>query len=271
MSTVFFASELEGVATYWRVFRRDGVTLGFTSHDRDLWFGGINHRAAPGMLPSAIRKTSDLSDDSAEMTGVLSHDTISDSDLRIGRFDYARIEVGAVDWSELNPMPLYFGSIGQVSTLDGHFSADLRSTKAELAKDIIPRTSPTCRAQFCGPGCGLSASLFTHLGSVTDVDRSLNAVTITIGPAEAFVGGRLRWLDGPAAGQRTLVMGIQNNNLILADTLPPAIAGGVTVELLEGCDHRLDTCGTRFANAINFQAEPFLPGNDLLVRGPTTP
>lgn len=269
MRQVFFASELEGVATYWRVFRRDGVTLGFTSHDRDLWFSGINHRAAPGMLPSAIRKTSDLSDDSAEMTGVLSHDTIRDSDLRIGRFDYARIEVGAVDWDILNPMPLYFGSIGLVSWVDGHFSAELQSSKTDLAKDIIPRTSPTCRAQFCGPGCGLSASRFTHLGSVTALDHNLNSVTIDLDPMDIFVGGQLRWLDGPAAGQRTAVIGNQNNQLILADTILDVISSDVAVELLEGCDHRLDTCGTRFANAINFQAEPFLPGNDLLVRGPT--
>jgi len=37
-------------------------------------------------------------------------------------------------------------------------------------------------------------------------------------------------------------------------------------QVLEGCDHTLQTCGTRFGNAINFQGEPFLPGNDLIVR-----
>ena len=35
---------------------------------------------------------------------------------------------------------------------------------------------------------------------------------------------------------------------------------------MEGCDHTLETCATRFANAVNFQGEPFLPGNDLLTR-----
>ena len=52
MSRVYFASELETAATWWRIHRRDGISLGFTTHDRDLWFGGILHRAAPGMLPS---------------------------------------------------------------------------------------------------------------------------------------------------------------------------------------------------------------------------
>ena len=30
MSRVWFAEALESVATYWRLDRRDGVTLGFT-------------------------------------------------------------------------------------------------------------------------------------------------------------------------------------------------------------------------------------------------
>ncbi|MFN7158060.1 MAG: phage BR0599 family protein, partial [Erythrobacter cryptus] len=41
---------------------------------------------------------------------------------------------------------------------------------------------------------------------------------------------------------------------------------GTRIELREGCDHTIATCAARFANAINFRGEPFLPGNDLLAR-----
>ena len=51
---VFFDRELDTVATYWRIYRRDGAALGFTSHNRDLTFSGLTHRAAPGMIPAAI-------------------------------------------------------------------------------------------------------------------------------------------------------------------------------------------------------------------------
>ena len=34
----------------------------------------------------------------------------------------------------------------------------------------------------------------------------------------------------------------------------------------EGCDRTLETCQARFGNAVNFQGEPFLPGNDQLAR-----
>ena len=44
----WFTTPLETVATWWRIECADGVTLGFTSHDRDLAFGGLTHRTAPG-------------------------------------------------------------------------------------------------------------------------------------------------------------------------------------------------------------------------------
>ena len=71
MSRVWFSQPLETAATFWRVIRRDGVTLGFTTHDRDLWFDGVLHRAAPGMVPSAIRRSTDFEPDSAEVQGAL--------------------------------------------------------------------------------------------------------------------------------------------------------------------------------------------------------
>src|SRR5438105_4990684 len=101
MSRVFLSQPLEGAATFWRLYRTDGVTLGFTSHDRDLRFSGVLHRAAPGMLPSAIRRTANLSADSADVKGALTHDSISEEDLALGRFDGARVEVGVVDWETL--------------------------------------------------------------------------------------------------------------------------------------------------------------------------
>ncbi|MEL7284253.1 MAG: phage BR0599 family protein, partial [Pseudomonadota bacterium] len=48
--------------------------------------------------------------------------------------------------------------------------------------------------------------------------------------------------------------------------LSPTTPVGIALELLEGCDHTLGTCASRFNNAVNFRGEPFLPGNDLLAR-----
>jgi hypothetical protein len=50
--------------------------------------------------------------------------------------------------------------------------------------------------------------------------------------------------------------------------LDPALTPGTRALLRQGCDHTLQTCHARFGNAINFQGEPFVPGNDLLARYP---
>ena len=52
-------------------------------------------------------------------------------------------------------------------------------------------------------------------------------------------------------------------------TLYSAGEPGTRVLLREGCDRTLATCAGRYGNAINFQGEPHLPGNDLITRYPS--
>jgi uncharacterized phage protein (TIGR02218 family) len=269
MSKVFFQRELEGVATYWRIQRQDGVTIGLTSHDGDLWFDGIRHRGSPGMLPSAIRRTADLTSDSAEVQGALTHDSIAAADLETGRFDNATVEIGLVDWETLDSAILYRGMIGSVAEEAGGYQADLQSVKAALETDPVPRTSPTCRAKFCGPGCTLNPVRYTHEAKVSAIDVKNNTLTFTGAPdAELFESGNLRWVDGPHAGQAMEIMSAEGEWLILDAALDPGLLIGTRALLREGCDHTLATCRDRFHNAVNFRGEPFLPGNDLLTRYP---
>ena len=197
---VFFDRELDTVATFWRIYRRDGAALAFTSHDRDLTFGGIRHLAAPGMIPAAIRLTSELANDSAEVQGALNHDSIREVDLAAGLFDDAAIDIGAVDWSSLAHHTLYTGQIGRIEDDRSQFSAELRSTKSLLEQDIVPRTSPTCRAEFCGRGCGLSAVRFTAVHALAAIDLEANRVRFARLDGEAHLEGRLRFMAGPQTG-----------------------------------------------------------------------
>jgi uncharacterized phage protein (TIGR02218 family) len=269
MRRVWFTQDLETVATFWRVERQDGITQGFTSHDADLWFEGLLHRAAPGIMPSAIRRSASLDPDSADVEGALSHGSITAADLAAGRFDGAQVRIGLVDWQTLESHVLYNGSIGTVSEEAGKFTAALVSRKAELQRDPVPRTSPTCRAVFCGPGCTLAATRFTHRAVVGSVNADANAVgVITSLDLALLAGGELRWLDGVNAGQRQVISGVADGQLILATPLEDASGTGLRVELRQGCDRTIGTCSTRFGNGINFQGEPYLPGNDLIARYP---
>ena len=265
----FLTANLDTVATYWRIFRTDGVALGFVTHNRDLWFGGLRHRAAPGMLPSALRLTDDLTDDGTDISGALSHDSITDADCAAGLFDSARVEIGVVDWQGLQTAALYAGTITSMTREGAGFSAQMQSAKAIFDLDPVPRSSPGCRARFCGPGCDLPPDAHTYRAVVERVDPATGRIRFVDLPDPArFVHGELRWIDGPQTGQVRAILAASNQGVSL-DRMPDhPPSAGTRAMLREGCDHTIATCAARFGNAANFRGEPFLPGNDLLMQYP---
>jgi uncharacterized phage protein (TIGR02218 family) len=265
VSRAFLDRELDTVATFWRIWRKDGVALGFTTHDRDLWFGGLLHRAAPGLTPSAIRRTAGFADEGADVEGALAHDCIAGADIAAGRYDGAMVAIGAVNWETLEAAILYRGTIENVGREGNAFTAELASAKAALAVDPVPRSSPACRARFCDAGCGLSPARFTRRVVFEGVTGSR---TVFAGIESAlYRGGELRWRDGSLAGLSAQVLAADETGLLL-DCPTGAIEPGTQAFLREGCDHTIATCAARFGNAANFQGEPFLPGTDLLAHYP---
>lgn len=260
---------LDTRAFIWRIERRDGVTLGFTSHDRNLSVDGLTLRAAPGIQPAALRLTTDVAGDDAQMEGALTHEAISAEDLAAGRFDGAAVTVGTIDWETGEAHRIFAGTIGETETVADGFSAQLHSAKIALAFDPVPRTSPGCRARFCGPGCNLSPARFTHDGKVVELDAAANRVRFAETLAADFVFGELRWLDGAAVGLRQAIIAEESGMLVLDGTIPTGVFVGTRVALREGCDKTIATCATRFGNSVNFRGEPFLPGNDLVARYPS--
>jgi uncharacterized phage protein (TIGR02218 family) len=88
---------LHTLALLWRIERRDGIAIGLTGHDRDLTIDGFLYRAAPGMTPSAIRRSDGLDPSTMDVTGALVSGAITQADLLAGRWDGARVTIAAVD------------------------------------------------------------------------------------------------------------------------------------------------------------------------------
>ena len=87
------------LAWCWRIERADGVVFGFTDHDRPLAFGGVTYEPESGFAASEIRSGTDLAVDAQEAEGVLTSDTITETDILDGRWDNAAVEVWRVNWS----------------------------------------------------------------------------------------------------------------------------------------------------------------------------
>lgn len=256
--------DLTPLAFLWRIERADGVAIGFTSHDRDLVRGGFVYRAAPGMVPSAIRTSDGFDADDVELAGALSSWAITEGDLRAGRWDGARLVVSAVDWddADADAIVLLRGSFGAVALKDGAFTVALRGPTSVFDARVGNETSPACRATLGDRRCRVDLRGRAHR-AVASVDGT--SVTLDASSADGiFAYGSLMWIDGPRAGIVERVLASTGTVVTLAE--PIALAGAHAVELREGCDRQLATCRDRFANVVNFQGEPHLPGNDLLTR-----
>jgi uncharacterized phage protein (TIGR02218 family) len=268
--TDFLDRDLATIALCWRLERRDGVTLGFTTHDRDLAIGGLLYRAVPGMLPSAISLSDGFDAESLDVQGALTSRAISAADLGAGRWDGAALSVFMVDWEAPGgeTFAVARGELGEVSTRGDAFEAELRGPAALLDAPVVEQTSPECRAALGDKRCRVDMAgriVLTRIAAVLEDD----VVEVEdAAPASAHAGGALRWIGGANSGIESLVRLSEDARLTLAEPPPFAPEIGDLVELRQGCDKMLATCSGRFGNALNFRGEPHLPGIDLLTRYP---
>ena len=263
----WFDAPLTSLAFCWRLARADGVTLGLTSHDQPLTLRGLIYAAAPGMVPSAIERRAGLGADSVDLSGALTSGLLSEADLAMGRWDGARLTLYAVNWCapDEDPMLLLSGQLGSVDLVDGQFTVELAGRAQPLNRPATFSTSPLCRAQFGGPQCGIDMAgrvRMAHVIALAGTRLTLDTALAT----DAYQLGRLRWAEGPQAGQSVCILTNEGTSVTLADAPRPVPACPLLVEMTQGCDRRFSTCQTRFANAENFRGEPHLPGTDVLMR-----
>lgn len=262
-----FTAALTTLAFLWRIERRDGIVIGLTSHDRDLLVEGLRYRATPGMTPSAIERDDGFDTDTVTLSGALSSDLISDTDLAAGRWDAARLRVSLIDWSDpaAEPLLLIRGELGLVQSGAAGFSAELRGPSSRLDSPAAEETSPSCRASLGDRRCGVAMAGRRRMARVT----AINGRALSLDSAHAdgiYAAGMLRWLDGANAGLDGRIAASAGTGIMLRDAPAFAPSVGERVLLIEGCDRRFSTCVERFGNALNFRGEPHLPGNDMLIR-----
>jgi len=265
------------LAWCWKIERSDGMVVGFTDHDQELSFGGITYEPDSGFAASEIRSGTDLAVDAQDAEGVLTSDTITETDILDGRWDNAAVEVWRVNWSAVSQQVLMRrGAIGQVRRGRLAFVAEVRSLAHVLNQTVGRTFQHACDAALGDARCGvdLDDPAFKATGSVTAVggDRSFTASGLGGFATGWFALGRLTWTSGPNAGRvaevasHDVVAGARRLTLLEAPVRP--IEVGDDFDVVAGCNKRLETCRDRFANVLNFRGFPHIPGQDTVVRYP---
>lgn len=267
------------LAHCWKLVRRDGVTQGFTDHDRDLVVDGVTFHAGTGFTASEATSRFDLSVDGAEISGALDDDNaLTEADLAAGRYDAAGVETWLVDWSEPALKILTArGTLGEVRRAGAAFTAELRGLADLLSQDSGRLYTAKCNADLGDARCKVDLANAALRGNGT-VAAVTGASTFTADGLDGyatmlFSAGRLVWSSGANAG---LAVEIKEHRVVsgqarlsLWQAMAERIAVGDSFTVSAGCDKRFATCRDRFGNGDNFRGFPQIPGNDFLVSSPT--
>ncbi|PWK62166.1 DUF2163 domain-containing protein [Roseicyclus mahoneyensis] len=267
-----------GVCRCWKLVRGDGVTFGFTDHDRVLAFDGVSFKPESGLSAAALMQTTGLSVDNTEAVGALSDAAITEEDIAAGRYDGAAIEAWLVQWGEPANRVLQFrGSLGELTRANGAFTAELRglAERMNTATGRVYQRSCSavlgdgaCRFDLETPGYGAEVTVVSVEGG-----RVFHLSGLDAFEPRWFERGRCVVLDGAAAGLVGAVKIDRPEGVLrrveLWDRLRAGIAAGDRIGLTAGCDKRMETCRLKFSNLLNFRGFPDIPGDDWMVAHPS--
>lgn len=265
------AAHLQGDATTichcWRVFRRDGVVLGFTDHDGDLLVDGTKFLASSGFSASEEEVQGGLSVSAGTVAGGFSSDVIAQADLAAGLYDGARVELLVVNWRAAEHfMRLSLREIGEVSRAGEQFTAEFRSLAHRLDQPQGRVYGRRCDASLGDGRCRVDLSAYRGTGTVVLArDRTRLTVAGLQGFASGFFGQGVLTTEG---GEELEIDGHVRNadgtaELTLWLPVERDVAAGEAFLVTAGCDKAFATCRQKFGNQLNFRGFPHVPGSDF--------
>jgi uncharacterized phage protein (TIGR02218 family) len=265
------AGEATTLARCWVLTRADGLTLGFTDHDRDLVVDGVSCRAATGLDAAEATAELGFSVGGGDVTGALSAAGLTEADLAAGRYDGASVTSWLVNWADPS-QALVTGraTIGEVRRTDTSFVAELRGPGHRYDEERGRLFTAQCSADFGDARCGVALTPYGGTVSGTDGRFSISCADLPAVPDGWFTAGRLALTTGANAGFSTEVklhrLTAAGAEFALWQGAPAPIHPGDLFTVTLGCDKSFDTCRARHGNAANFRGFPHMPGNDALIR-----
>lgn len=145
----------------WILRRTDGVTAGFTDHDRDLEVDGVMCRASSGWAAGAADSEVGLTPGTAAAAGILDDETIGEADIVGGRLDRAEVELWRLDWRrpELK-VRLWRARLAGVRREGEGFVADLEGPLAALERVAGRTYGRDCDAELGDERCRVDLDAF---------------------------------------------------------------------------------------------------------------
>jgi uncharacterized phage protein (TIGR02218 family) len=258
-----------------KITRADGTVIGLTSHDVDVTISAVSYAATPGLDVAALVSAAGFAVDNTEATMLEDGVIFTREDILAGRWDGAAFELFRFNWADttMGRDVVKVGTFGNIAPKRGAYTAELRGLRQKLQGSVINLTQPTCRNRLGDARCGVNIGTGgrTVTGSLTSVTSQQVVVDSTRAEAaDFFTAGVITFTSGDNTGLSFKVKthaGGGTLTLALPAVLP--FLAGDTYSMVRGCRKRLaEDCVATFANGVNFNGEPHLPGVDQVTAPP---
>lgn len=267
------------IAWCWLVTRKDGQVFGFTTHIKPLQIGAITYQMSAGFTASDVHEGNTLAVNNMEVKGVIMSSSITQDDLRAGRWDGADLEIFYVNYEDLTQgqSNVFTGTIGHVTTGRLSFTAEMRGLTQPLQQNLGGPVSNQCHyvlGAIGNPNCNVDLVPFTRTGTITAVTSA--RVFTDVARSEAahwWRGGNFTVTSGASNGLKMEVKESSAAGLItLVLPLYFGLAIGDTYSMKPGCDHLLrltdgtygGDCKGKYHNVDNFPGFVRTPGQDKI-------
>lgn len=146
------------------------------------------------------------------------------------------------------------------ATIHLNIKSELERLLVQMPRDVY---QPACLNTLYDAGCGKSRAAMTVTSTVSSVvDRS--RFSASLGQASGwFDQGVLRFTSGPNSGVARTVRSFGSGAFSFARPFPFDVAPGDAFSVYPGCDGRLATCESKFANRARFRGYPFIPAPEV--------
>lgn len=262
----------------WKIISRDGVVAAYAAHTRTTVGRAIN----PGTLftfnsvtyrPAPVEATRDmhrigLNPNSTQIKGVFDN-IITRPDLEGGRWKMAKVVYEYVNYLDLSmgSASKMVGIVGSVEQNDPVYQMEVLTNASLLAQLIGELTSSLDRNAF--PAGVDKADWIVTRNVVSSADRRHLVIDGAAKDTNYFKYGVIFWTTGANVHSPGMeIKSSTGNSIELQLPMPDDIANGDHVTLLAGYDGTRGQIRDRFADAIDMNAEPDLPGQKVVFSYP---
>lgn len=248
--------------------REDGIGFSVTNHDRPIAWRDVRAVVDASFRVSEIALERNMVGSRATLRMAANGSAVRPWFMSSDRWLSASVTVEGMQWEDRSQHYVACtGELGGVQRHGDNLVLDVLVTPPALREQPCIETSAECRAKLGDELCRvnmrtrrMSCKVEAKAGAEFTIEGQSNL--------GRFAFGRLRWLTGRNSGRYQEILHAEGASIRLREPPPSQVDVGDVVLLTEGCDGRLQTCQSRFANVANFRGEPHLPGTDFLLRYP---